>query len=73
MHRYVTLDELSSRLPSRETPLDAFARLARTYKECAPEVPMWTASWAALEDADKRKLLDDSLAEYMNAGPTGLY
>lgn len=73
MHRYVTLDELSSRLPSRETPLDAFARLARTYMECAPEEPLRPRSWAALDDADKRKLLDDSLTEYMNAGPTGLY
>ena len=42
-------------------------------RPAAPEAPSQPASWAVLDDADKKRLLDDSLAEYMNAGPTGLY
>ena len=56
-------------VPDRETTLTQPA----PQRPVAPEAPSQPASWAVLDDADKRRQLDDSLAEYMNAGPTGLY
>lgn len=75
MQRFASLDEIRDRIlaPAPSHPLDAFARIARTYRDCAPDTPLHTSTWSSLSDADKRDLLDDSLWEYMTSGPTGLY